>query len=98
MRRTVWIALLIAVVATAALAYSGKLRGRVVRGDGSAIASAKVELKVGDEVRYTAWTDSRGDFYVSSPRNGRYTATVSGREFAVAIDDRGMHPSTLVVR
>ncbi len=82
----------------AAAAFAVQITGQVVNEDGAPQSEVKVQLS-GDGA-YSAWTDDDGSFRITGVKEGSYKVKVTGSGqsmFEVRVDDRGMHPSRLVV-
>jgi hypothetical protein len=99
MRRLVAV-LLIIVVAGVLTGHAGQsqVRGQVVNRDG---APQECQVDFNGPARYQLAADKRGYFYLTNPAFGTYQVTLRQGPRAtqipnVAIDQRGLHPPTLV--
>jgi hypothetical protein len=80
-----------------------QVRGRVINRSGIPQAGCLIEFfsNPNEPPTYSIKSDNDGWFYLNNPRQAKYTVSVrqGQQQYSVTatIDDRGLHPSTLVV-
>ena len=80
-----------------------QVRGRVINRNGRPQAGCQIEFSGNPNAppTYSITSNNDGWFFLNNPQQGTYTVRVrQGQQqytVTVTIDDRGLHPSTLVV-
>jgi hypothetical protein len=75
--------------------------GRVINRDGAPQGGCQIEFRVANVRRYVATSNNDGRFYLTANPGTYNVFVMRGQQvlgqLSVTVDDRGLHPSTLVV-